>query len=115
MKRGGPLARGKALARRTRLKPVSDKRQEDAPRRKTVREEVFERDDYTCRVAPFFPDEPCYGELTVHHVKKASALGGYTPDNLVSACARHNDLIEERPAEAEALGLVKRWRPPTDS
>lgn len=96
------------------MKPVSDKRREAAPERRSVWEEVLDRDKRQCRIAPFLPDEPCYGPLTPHHVKKASAGGTYTAANLVTACAHHNDWVEDHPAEAEALGLVKRWRPPPE-
>ena len=58
---GGPVKRGGPLRRRTRLKPVSDKKREAAPERQTVRQQVLERDKGQCRIAPFLPDDPCFG------------------------------------------------------
>lgn len=104
MKRGGPLKR------RTRLKPRSAKVEAARDEHAVVREAVFKRDSYTCRIAPFLPDLPCRGRLTPHHVLKASQGGKYTVENLVSACVFHNDWCEDNPDDAVALGLVKRPR-----
>ena len=93
--------------RRKRVKPMSDNKRAEVDTHAPIREEVFYRDGRRCRLAPFFPDVECFGPLTVHHIVKEGQGGGYTLENLVSACARHNDLVEERPAEAKALGLTQ--------
>lgn len=90
---------------------MSDKRREENEAHPSIRQQVFERDGHKCRIAPFLPDDRCFGKLTVHHVRKASAGGGYTVENLVTACVHHNEWVEDHPIEAEGLGLVKRWRP----
>jgi len=113
VKRGGPLRRtplkrGTSQLRRSPLKPMSEKRRDAIPDRAQVRSQVFARDGYRCQAASLFLDVRCFGNLTVHHLTKASQGGTYTPDNLVTLCARHNDLIEERPTIATALGLVRR-------
>lgn len=91
---------------RKRLRPISDKRRDTFAERDRIRAEVFERDDYRCRLTAI--GTPCFGPLTPHHVRKASAGGSYSPDNLLSACAHHNGWIEDHPIAAAALGLVIR-------
>lgn len=96
---------------RRRINPISKKRREAKPERDAERAKVFARDagpdgEPVCQLAPAFPDEPCYGHMTVHHLRKASQGGTYTEDNLRAACARHNDFVEENPDVARALGLV---------
>jgi hypothetical protein len=98
--------------KRKRVKAVSDKRRDEKPERDRVRAIVWKRDGGKCRLAPFFPDEPCRGELHPHHLKKASAMGPFHEDNMMLACDRHNDLVEEEPDMAEAMGLVDRTQPP---
>lgn len=115
MKRGGPLkrkapmARGIAQLKRTRLKPVSDKRRAAAPERAEVREQVFARDRHRCRLdGAADVAGACRGPLTPHHLKKASAGGEYTLTNLVTLCAGHNTWVEDEPVKATELGMVIR-------
>lgn len=113
MKRGGLLRRTGGLSRTGRL------RARPHPERAAIRAEVFARDGHECRWAYAWHEasggDPygtaptaCHGELTVHHVRKASGGGAYRPDNLISLCAGHNDLVETEPATARAMGLVCR-------
>ncbi len=109
IKRGKPLARGK------RLSPRSAKREAEAAERFVVRERVFARDGHQCvvpRLAALAGVASavvgaCFGPLTYHHLKKASAGGPYTVDNGASTCAFHNGWIEDHPYLARSLGLVR--------
>ena len=104
-----PVKREKAQGwgfRRTRLKPISDKRRAEFPERDRVRAAVFKRDEGKCRIAPFLPDIPCYGKMTFQHLLKEGQGGAYTEANGISACSFHNDWVEMYPDEADALGLV---------
>lgn len=48
----------------------------------------------------------CFGPLTVHHLKKRSQGGDWTPSNLVTLCAGGNGWVEDQPRKARGLGLV---------
>lgn len=123
MKRGGPLKRTTELKRtgfkrnpdkppkpmkRTRLKPMSDTRRDELPERRRVHDQVLARDGHKCLLRFAFPDQPCGGELHPHHLLKASQGGKYEPDNLLTACNVHNDMVETEPDIAAAMGLVRR-------
>lgn len=99
-----PLRSRVGLTRRTRLRPVSEKRAANASERLRVRNEVFTRDGWTCqaRVSPLCP----HGLLEAHHLRKASQGGTYTAENLLTTCHGCNQWIEDHPAEARAAGLV---------
>ena len=109
--RGESLKPRVGLRRGKRLKPASDKTIEARDEHAEVRAAVFARDGRQCRVAPFLPDDPCFGPPTVHHVVKSGQGGAYTEDNLVTACAHHNSWIEDNPDTARALGLVQSAAP----
>ncbi len=49
----------------------------------------------------------CAGPDTPHHLLKAGQGGGYTLDNLVTLCARHNVWVEDNPDHARRLGMVR--------
>jgi len=102
------LKRGQPLRSKRRLKPVSDKRRSEMGGRAAVRAEVFARDGHRCRLAGVEGAGPCFGRLTPHHLRKASAGGAYTLDNLVALCEHHNDLVEDRPGWGVEMGLVIR-------
>ncbi len=102
MKRGGYLKRG------GKMSPSSTKRVNDLRRRRVVKEAVFRRDGGCILRDGRWG--PCYGILTVHHLKKASQGGAYDEANLVALCARHNGKVEDEPTMAHAMGLVvKSW------
>lgn len=106
LKRGGQLSR------------TSKKRLRDLRGRPAIRKAVFERDQH-CLLSPFGGAwgylnlygsswGPCFGEpLTAHHLRKEGQGGEYTLDNLVTLCAGHNDLVEDYPAAARNIGLVR--------
>lgn len=88
-------------------------------RRADVREAVFRRDGYRCRLeraagevdGEWIDAGPCHFGLTPHHVHKDGQGGAYDEANLVTLCAHHNDEIEANPRLARlarSLGLVKR-------
>ena len=97
------------LRRRTPLRSSSAKRRADRERRAEVRRAVFIRDGWTCQL-PGGCDKRHYhpNPLTVHYLRKASAGGSYTPDNLISLCRWHNRWVEDQPLMALGLGLVHR-------
>lgn len=86
-------ARGK---RRTRVKPISDKRRASFDLHDSLRRRVFERDG-GCVLHGETPWD-CGGlPLTVHHRRKAGAAGAWSMKNLVTLCAYHNLGIEDEP------------------
>lgn len=113
MKRSAPLrsdpAKTRAWQRRSAkpLPKMSEKVRADQPRRRKVREAVYERDG-GCVLLRISTDHDCMGSpLTPHHIRKASQGGPYDESNLVSICAIGNSWLEiDRPA-ARALGLER--------
>lgn len=121
MKRSKPLKRtelrrGDSQLKRTRIKPVSDKRRAGGPARQAAVAAAFERDGWRLvdgrwiggRCIPHERGWPgsCFGELTPHRLHKGSAGGGYTTDNVVAACSFSNGDIENRHDLAVELGLL---------
>lgn len=102
------------MKRSGRLSPSSRKRLEDLGRRAEVRSAVLERDGgcllHLSRTLNDGTWGACRGDLTFHHLKKASQGGGYTEENGVTLCIYHNDLVEDRPDDAVRLGLVIRGK-----
>ena len=93
------------------MRAVSKKRARENRQHRAIREAVFERDHHRCQFSKHNGLQyavGCFGPLTVHHLKKASAGGSYSEDNLVTLCAFHNSWIEDWPLQAETLGLVVR-------
>lgn len=86
------------------MRAVSKKRAADAPRRRAVRDAVFERDG-DCLLRSY---RECYGPLTPHHLQKASQCGAYDEENLIALCMGCNSYVEDEPDTAWALGLVVR-------
>jgi hypothetical protein len=53
---------------------------------------------------------PCFGMETPHHLLKEKHGGKYTEENLRVLCVGHNDMVEDYPNAAHAIGLViKSW------
>lgn len=49
------------------LAKISDKRKAESGADRAYRAAVKERDGNTCQLSHFFPGEPCWGDLEVHH------------------------------------------------
>lgn len=113
MKRGGPITPNPEKVRewqqrsRKPLPAMSTARRAGTAERAAVRRAVFERDRWACQLKDRTPND-CHGVLTVHHLRKASAGGPYTADNLVALCAGCNVWVEDNPAAARKLGMVRR-------
>jgi 5-methylcytosine-specific restriction endonuclease McrA len=93
------------MARRNPLRRVSAKKMAEVRAHDEIRLRVFARDDYTCQWP--LAEPACWGPLSVHHLRKASQGGKYTEENLTTLCVRHNDHVEDEPALARSLGLVR--------
>lgn len=94
--------------KRTAIRTMSLRRRSEKPQRDAVREAVFERDGYACRLR-VLPDHRCWGNLTAHHLRKASDLGRYVEANLIAVCVLGNaGTIEDDPTWAGLVGLVER-------
>jgi len=105
-------ARSKPLRSSRRPRERRDEtRSETRSTRSEIRARVARR-DRVCQVAALVDDAGrCFGGLTPHHRRKASAGGGYTEANLVAVCAHHNDQLEadaDLAAAARRVGLVVR-------
>ena len=120
MKRTGFANRGSSQLRRSRLKPVSDKRRAQFPRRAEVRREVIARDG-GCVMRDSWPHR-CWhpggpGEFDVHEIRAKGDGGDWLdPANCVTLCRIAHDHITFDADGVELgkkLGLVdKEWRPP---
>jgi hypothetical protein len=93
--------------KRSRIKPVSDKRRDRWPAEKEVRLAVFARDGWRCQ-APGAFGLKCWGGLTYHHLEKAWKGSNFTVDNGLTLCEGHNVAVENHPIDAEELGLVRK-------
>jgi 5-methylcytosine-specific restriction endonuclease McrA len=124
LKRSSPEQIGAWRARSKQLRPKNRLRQTRLPTstavgRRETRAAVFERDRYRCQLAGLPGAGHCFGGLTPHHRLKASQGGAYSLENLVTACAHHNGLLEADAGFAEAgikAGLVVRsWQPEAET
>jgi 5-methylcytosine-specific restriction endonuclease McrA len=94
-----------------RIKAQSAKRRKANASHVAIRQQVFERDRFLCRLQGATGAGECFGPLTPHHVRKASQGGAYSVDNLASLCAHHNVQLEadaDLSRLAEQMGLVAR-------
>lgn len=106
--------------KRSRIKPVSDKRRAENKVRAQMMEEKFgPREEWTCQfwsvayIGQLFDENESpqfhFGEINGHEFKKRSAGGSITdPDNVILLCNWHNGWVEENPELALAYGLVIR-------
>ncbi len=100
--------------KRTRLRPISDKKRAATDEHRIVRLRVYARDG-VCQVYAWgygrYAVGPCHGPMTPHHRRKASAAGSYTFENLVAVCQGHNEALEsdaDLAKWARTVGLVVR-------
>ena len=112
MKRSGPLRRNTPLRRTGRLNPMSDKRRKALGERKEVREEVLDRDGYTCTAKDILPDIDCWGPLDVDEIIGRGRGGDWLdPENCQTLCRAHHMWKHDNPEKALELGLSKRLGP----
>lgn len=108
MRRGRPLRANPAKAREWQQRSRENQRLD--PDERAVREAVFARDGHRCllrdhvdtwvrvddgRLVVEVPR--CWGPLTFHHRRKASAQGAYSEANGATLCAGHNRFVEDEP------------------
>lgn len=88
---------------------MSKRRLSQTEQRRDVVAYVVARDHHCC--VPKLRGAPgnCYGPLTAHELVKRSQRRDAHLDheNCVAACWGHNGWIEDNPAAARALGLVR--------
>ena len=99
--------------KRTRIKPVSDKRRAVNVERRRMLEQTFgKRESWRCSLR----DTPsalaafgaCFGEVNGHEVLKRSQGGSIVdPENIVLLCNHHNSQVEMFPVEAHKFGLMR--------
>jgi 5-methylcytosine-specific restriction endonuclease McrA len=66
---------------------------------------VFERDRWTCR-NPFCQRRR---NLTPHHLKKRSQLGGDEMENLITLCVPCHDAVERNELKIEVVDVVVKF------
>lgn len=110
--------------RRTRLKPISDRKRARTAQRREVVAEARARDRGRCRldelvgVAVIDPEQPfavvvgvvpdrCWGPLDAHEIIPRSVWrdGDLDVDNVAMLCRAHHDWVGDNPNAAELLGL----------
>lgn len=94
LKRTAIKNRGSSPRRRAQLSTRAMKQNPRSASKDEIREAVFYRDGYRCRMGGVPGAGPCAGHLTPHHRRKGGQGGGYTVENLATLCVRHNDELE---------------------
>jgi len=105
IRRQTPLKRVESSMKAKPLASQSAKTKASQSEHAEIRRQVFERDGRRCQLSV---PHPCGFGLTYHHLLKASSGGKYTVENGLTLCAVANDWVEDHPAEATGLGLVRR-------
>ncbi|MEM8873640.1 MAG: HNH endonuclease signature motif containing protein [Planctomycetota bacterium] len=106
LQRTTPLKRGTSqLTRRTKLRPMSAKREAERLIRKAVRVRVLARDKGRCQLRVV---GVCTSHaVDVHEVRPRGRGGDYLdPDNCVAACRACHDHVHNNPAESLAAGRL---------
>ena len=111
LKRTTPLKRGPGPERRSRLKPMSEKRKKvSVARREFVADILSHRTRCEAGVLVRSRDieHRCFGYSTDVHEVLTRARGGdiLDPMNVKAICRRCHDWIHEHPADALDLGLL---------
>ena len=103
--------------KRSRPKPVSDKRRAVTELRKEQMDFVFgPRESWKCQfkwhLAGFAINDfefQCHGPVNGHEVVKRSQGGSITDmSNIVLLCNFHNGWVEDNPDKAHSMGLMRR-------
>ena len=92
--------------RRTRLRPVSQKRLDERDERDAVRETVLRRQMFRC-AAPSAFGLRCGGRLEVHELQgRGVRPGGHLDEaNCIALCATHHRYVTDHPSAARIAGL----------
>lgn len=103
-----PLVRRTPLRRSGPLRARSTRQREADQQLADVRTDVFVRDRWRCQAAAAVLDVACVGALHAHHIVARSQGGAHTVDNLTTLCGAHHAWCHEHPAEARALGFIRK-------
>lgn len=108
--------------KRSRIRPVSDKRKALNAERKILMEEKFgPREEWRCSFADFGGENLAFvalwthgGAVNGHEILKRSRGGSITDmENVVLLCDVHNSWVEDNPALATRMGLAAHsWEKP---
>lgn len=103
--------------KRTRLRPVSDKRLAEREQRDAVRETTLRRAGFRCQ-APGAFGLRCGGSLDVHEVfTRGTCPGSHLDDSATMAlCRTHHRYVTDNPQAAHDAGLrYWSWERPTSA
>jgi hypothetical protein len=99
--------------KRTRIKPVSEKRLAERDVRAAVRETTLRRAGFRCQ-APGEFGLRCSGPLDCHETyTRGTTPGSHLDDTItIALCRTHHSYVTDHPAEAHAAGLrAWSWEP----
>lgn len=95
-----------SLTRRTRLKPVSDRRRKRDVAYPSSRQAVYERADGMCEAR--YAGDCAGGGHQVHHLAGRVGKDPHRLSNLLLVCRACHEMIHAWPEEAYRLGLMVR-------
>ncbi len=98
--------------KRSRVKPISDKRVLALlDRQEEILATFGHPNEWECAIkgtALVLGVGPCFGPVHAHEILKRSQGGSITDtDNMIMLCNFHNGWVEDHPARAHVLGLVR--------
>lgn len=93
--------------KRSKINPVSKKRQRQNAERKAAMLEVFgPRERWKCALRGRYL--ACFGDVNGHELLKRSRGGSITDmNNVVLLCSAHNTWVEDYPEVANQIGYAK--------
>jgi len=96
-------------SKRSRISPVSPKRQAEKDERRAVIDATHARSGGRCEARELVPEVECGGPLDCDELAPRSLYPGGHLDltNTQSLCRRHHDWKETHPTEATARGLMR--------
>lgn len=109
MIRSGFLARRTPLVRKSRLRPVSEKRKAQRLDYSQAKAVVWERDTGQCQPGLHLRDGKCSTEIHPHHVWPQARYPERRcdPDVMVLSCSIHHRMIHDNPKWAKRAGWLK--------
>lgn len=122
-----PLRRSTKPLKRTRLRPVSERRREVNAERARLQEEAWGPRPWKCAFERYVLAAMCVGSVTVNdarslpqchgpvagHEKLSRSRAGRTDANLLNVadqeplCSLHNEWVESNPVLAHVMGLAR--------